>query len=228
MVVCFTEGIRSKRRARGGEQLCPCLCPTWLGSDRNRLRLIILLPSTGMCLRLRNSSLSLTLLLLHLFYPPLQLRRTSSLVERYTPMMTRSAHRSRLWCRDVHDRASRRETTMEGRGKNPPFGVLELTIRTRTRRSKSAWLSRRSRRMKEHTSRSCALCPEPAWYLILRRVRSVGRRRSIMRWFDMFHSRWVQHGRTDVGLDTILVFTVLAILARLIAKHYAAFWCGNW
>lgn len=70
-----------------------------------------------------------------------------------------------------------------------------------------------------------------------------------MRWFVMFHScvigeeiserarsllsgikvtRWVQHGWADMRLDAIFIFTILAILAGLIAEYYPALWRGNW
>ena len=39
---------------------------------------------------------------------------------------------------------------------------------------------------------------------------------------------WIDGSRADVRLDAIFIFTILAILAGLIAEYYPALWRGNW
>lgn len=44
----------------------------------------------------------------------------------------------------------------------------------------------------------------------------------------MFCSLWFEYRRTDMCFDTILVLTVLAFLARVIAQHDTALRSGDW
>ena len=124
-----------------------------LCSDRHRLRIILLPPSSG--LRLLDRRFSLSFLLFNLLHLLLQRFLAPRLVESDAAVVTRASHGSCLRCGHVHDGSGCRKPSMECCWEYSSFGVLEWTRSTSAARSKPTRRSKVSAlvdRMLEGTS----------------------------------------------------------------------------
>ena len=105
-----------------------------LCSDRHRLRIIILPPSSG--LRLLDRRFSLSFLLFNLLHLLLQRFLAPRLVESDAAVVTRASHGSCLRRGHVHNGSACRKPSMECGWEYSSFRVLEWTRSTSAARSK--------------------------------------------------------------------------------------------
>lgn len=134
-------------------------------------------------------------------------------------MMTLSTHTSRLWRLHVYEGCSRRQATVKRRRENPPFWVLERA-RSACAPCAKATLLRKVIclwRMRVRAIWACASSTETTCDGVLRRPSTGGRDWRVSCTCDRAFD-----SRADMRLNTVLVFAIFALLARISTKYNAA------